>query len=84
MKYQILFFLVTLAIAGRLPAASDYYAPLPFGDADRFALDSDNLAIGEWWRPVKAKGKDKWQDARAWLQSIERDQALAFALYTQD
>lgn len=84
MKYQILFCLATLALAGHLPAASDYYAPLPFGDADRFALDSDNLAIGEWWRPVKAKGNDKWQDARAWLQSIERDQALAFALYTQD
>lgn len=84
MKLELLQFLVAVSVAGAVQAETDYYDPMPFGDADGYARDSDNLSIGEWWKVVSITKKDKWKPAREWLQSIERDQALAFALYTQD
>jgi len=61
-------------------AKTNYYDPTPFGDADRRAKDSDNLAIGEWW---KLKGKEEAK-GRAWIQNQPRKNAMAFALYTHD
>lgn len=66
-----------------LHAATDYTDPKPFGDADQWAKKSDKLAIGEWWKkPEGPAKKGKWKDAREWIQSIDRNKALAFALYT--
>ena len=42
-------------------AKTNYYDPTPFGDADRRAKDSDNLAIGEWW---KLKGKEEAKSSK--------------------
>lgn len=65
-----------------LQAAVNYLEPKPFGDADEWAKKADNLAIGEWWKPMPSSKDDKWKEARQWIQSIEREKALAFALYT--
>ena len=63
----------------------NYTDPAPFGDETKYARESENAAIGEWW-DVKLKRGLTGYDQRAskWFQSIERDQTLAFALYTQD
>jgi hypothetical protein len=73
----------TLLIAScvSLHAETNYYDPTPFGDADNKAKDSDNLAIGEWWKPAKSKEEAK---GRQWIQEQPRDKAMAFALYTHD
>ena len=73
----------TLLIAScvSLHAETNYYDPTPFGDADNKAKDSDNLAIGEWWKPTKSKEEAK---GRQWIQEQPRDKAMAFALYTHD
>jgi hypothetical protein len=73
----------TLLIAScvSLHAETNYYDPTPFGDADNKAKDSDNLAIGEWWKPTKSKEETK---GRLWIQEQPRDKAMAFALYTHD
>ncbi len=75
-------------------AQADYAAPSPFGDSDEYARDSDNSAIGEWWKSLEEilKSSDgqsrkiRYDEklARNWFQSVSRDDAMAFALYTQD
>ncbi|MGB0369957.1 MAG: hypothetical protein ACPGN3_01305 [Opitutales bacterium] len=87
-------FLASL-LATALSAQPDYNAPYPFGKESQTAHQSDNVAIGEWWKyPSKENGphdspkgnKKSWpeQEMAAWLQSIPREKALAFALYTHD
>lgn len=77
---------LSVALAGfflwGLPAQAeiDYYAPKPFGDADKKAKISDNLAIGKWW---EYEGSDANRAGR-WFTERPRDKALAFAIYTHD
>ena len=82
----VLFFLGCIAcFAGTGQPLYNYNDPAPFGKETKYARESDNAATGEWWN-VKLKGGLTGYDQRAskWFQSVERDQALAFALYTQD
>jgi len=65
----------------------DYYDPEPFGDDTSFAKDSDNLAIGEWWTvDAKTVGKRSGGATKHgdWFKTVDRSNALAFALYTHD
>ena len=58
---------------------------MPFGTETTYARESDNSAIGQWWNIKLKRGLTGYdQRASKWFQSIDRDQALAFALYTQD
>ena len=87
MKITLLLFLLgcIACSVGIGQPSYNYGDPAPFGNETKFARESDNAAIGEWW-DVKLKGGLTGYDQRAskWFQSVERDQALAFALYTQD
>lgn len=60
-----------------------YYNPTPFGTDTRWAKASDNVAIGEWWKPVPGASKRE-KPMREWFRSILRTQAMAFALFTHD
>ena len=63
----------------------NYNDPAPFGKETKYARESDNAAIGEWWNVKLERGLTGYdQRASKWFQSVDRDQALAFALYTQD
>ena len=86
MNITILFlfsFIACFAATGQ--SLFNYSDPAPFGKETKYARESDNAAIGKWW-DLKLKGGLTGYDQRAskWFQSVERDQALAFALYTQD
>jgi hypothetical protein len=93
MKKTILLFLFTwvLASAAWAHPVINYTDPEPFGDATIWARNADNAAIGEWWQ-ADFKEKPRWTDytagydqiAAEWFRSIDREKALAFALYTQD
>ncbi len=60
-----------------------YYNPTPFGTDTGWARASDNVAIGQWWKPVPRDSKRE-KPMRDWFRSIPRTQAMAFALYTHD
>ncbi len=60
-----------------------YYNPTPFGTDTRWAKDSDNVATGQWWKPVPRESK-RQKPMREWFRTIPRSQAVAFALYTHD
>lgn len=75
--------LLLLASASGLNAKTDYYDPTPFGTDDKWALDSDNFATGEWWNYETQKGKRDKGDLN-WFKSIDRKRAMAFALYTHN
>ena len=62
-----------------------YNEPTPFGDNTDYALESDNAAVGRWWDAKLDRGMTGY-DRRAaeWFQSIDRNNVLAFALYTHD
>ena len=85
MKSLYLAILATLPTCTPLLAAEiDYYEAEPFGSGT-YASISDRLATGTWWQqPAEAGKPDRWREARQWIQSIDRKEALAFVLYTQD
>ena len=60
-----------------------YYNPAPFGSDTRWAKNSDNVAIGQWWKPVPGENKRE-KPMRDWFRTIPRSQAMAFAIYTHD
>lgn len=63
----------------------DYLDPAPFGTDTKYAREAENAATGEWWKAELDRGMTGYdRKAAEWFQSIERDEALAFALYTQD
>ncbi|MEO0452923.1 MAG: hypothetical protein AAFY98_02140 [Verrucomicrobiota bacterium] len=84
---------IAFLCAGLCPLAAEtnYYDAKPFGDDSGPARNADNVAIGEWWKfPIEAKdskthnrGHNEAQMAE-WIQSIPREQAIAFAFYTHD
>jgi hypothetical protein len=82
MKSTLAALLGSVALLSALQAGQDYLNPTPFGTADQYAQDSDNLAIGEWWKPQPPTARDQDREAREWIQGIPRSEALAFALYT--
>lgn len=83
MKIPTSLLLILATLATSLIAGTDYYDPEPFGTADKYAEDSDNMAIGEWWKYETTKGRrDRAQ--LTWFKEIERSKAMAFALYTHD
>jgi hypothetical protein len=82
------FLLVLSSQAQEKPAAVPkldpaYYNPAPFGSDTRWAKDSDNVAIGQWWKANKSDSKRE-KPMRDWFRTIPREQAMAFALYTHD
>jgi hypothetical protein len=54
---------------------------MPFGDADKWAKQSDISCIGKWWEKTVPNPYKFYSD---WIKSVDRKDALAFALYTQD
>ena len=50
-KKCIVMALSFVLLAGCNQAAIDYQDPHPFGQATRWAKNSDNVAIGKWWQP---------------------------------
>lgn len=60
-----------------------YYQPNPFGNKTKWAKNSDNVAIGNWWKPVTGESSRE-KSMRDWLRSIHRSKAIAFSLYTHD
>lgn len=82
------------ALRGEESPRYEYYDPAPFGLEDLPARDADNAAIGAWWNPVSERAGEndtrsknnrvKDLSAREWFQSVPREDALAFVLYTQD
>ena len=83
MKLFLMSMVVCLLTWGH--AGIDYSDPEPFGSATQYAREAENAAIGEWWNAELGRGYTGY-DAKAaeWFQSIERDKALAFAIYTRD
>lgn len=71
-----------VALAFMAQAETDYYDPVPFGDDTKWEKNSDNAAIGEWWKSKFKKKNEK--KASEWFQSLDRKKAMAFALYTHD
>lgn len=68
-------------------AEIDYTDPRPFGEETEWAKDSDNLAIGEWWKvDPSTVGKRSGGATKkgGWFKEVERSNALAFSLYTHD
>lgn len=63
----------------------DYSEASPFGTDTKYAREAENAAIGEWWKADLDRGMTGYdRKAAEWFQSIDRSDALAFALYTQD
>lgn len=72
-------------IASGATAQIDYTDPLPFGDQTKWAKSSDNSAVGEWWNAVFTNAWQRYEKlAVKWFNSIDRAEAMAFALYTHD
>ena len=85
MKRIVAFFTLITCSAATGYCAINYSDPVPFGTETIYARESDNAAIGQWWNVKLERGLTGYdQRALKWFQSIDRDQALAFALYTQD
>lgn len=86
MKKSIWIGLIAASALGA-PAEVDYYDPKPFGDDTEWARDADNLAIGEWWTvdPSTAGKRSGGANKKGgWFKEIDRSEAMAFAIYTQD
>ncbi len=72
---------LTLRFAPNLQAeVTDYLDPTPFGAHDPKLAAPDTLATGNWWESETSN--PRWRKAQKWIQSRERKDALAFALYT--
>jgi hypothetical protein len=80
----LLFLGFTACLVARGQPLFNYNDPAPFGKETKYAQESDNAAIGEWWNVKLKRGLTGYdQRASKWFQSVDRDQALAFALYTK-
>ena len=66
-------------------AAVNYTEPYPFGEATQWAKGSDNSAVGEWWDKSFTNTWQRYEKlAVKWFTSLDRKDAMAFALYTHD
>lgn len=62
-----------------------YFKSEPFGADTKYARESENATTGMWWMAKLGRGMTGYdQRAAEWFQSVDREQALAFALYTHD
>ncbi|HBO57551.1 MAG TPA: hypothetical protein DD622_03835, partial [Opitutae bacterium] len=84
-NYIFSFILFVLFLLRSVAFSFSYNEPTPFGDNTDYALESDNAAVGRWWDAKLDRGMTGY-DRRAaeWFQSIDRNNVLAFALYTHD
>ncbi|MDQ8199693.1 hypothetical protein QEH56_16140 [Pelagicoccus enzymogenes] len=82
-RKNILLAVFGLSLSSSIAAGESYYEPEPFGSDSQWARDSDNVAIGDWWKPVPEESQRE-KEMRDWLRSIPREEAVAFALYTHD
>ena len=80
MNITILFFFSFIAcFAATGQSLFNYSDPAPFGKETKYARESDNAAIGEWW-DLKLKGGLTGYDQRAskWFQSVDRDPLILY------
>jgi hypothetical protein len=84
-NYIFSYILLVLFLLRSVAFSFSYNEPTPFGDNTDYALESDNAAVGRWWDAKLDRGMTGY-DRRAaeWFQSIDRNNVLAFALYTHD
>ena len=77
-------FIVFMAVCFCI-ADVNYTNPYPFGVATSWAKGSDNSAVGEWWKKSFTNTWQRYEKlAVKWFTSIDRRDAMAFALYTHD
>lgn len=63
----------------------NYTEPFPFGETTQWAKGSDNSAVGEWWNKSFTNAWQRYEKlAVKWFTSLDRKEAMAFALYTHD
>jgi hypothetical protein len=81
-KILMLTLLVGCLLGSAQAQEIDYLNPAPFGEFDPKLSPPETLATGKWWETPTPNSR--WVNAQKWVQSRDRTEVLAFALYTVD
>ncbi len=81
-RTPIFIFLMAIQIASAWTEEFNYLDPAPFGKFDPKLSPPETLTTGTWWETPTPT--PRWVSAQKWVQSRDRAETLAFALYTLD